>query len=383
MPSKKCNKDQIENPKTKRCVSKKGALGRAIAAKKCSAKQVLNPKTGRCISKIGKNGKEIAAKQCNSKQVFNPKTGRCVSKNGAIGRKLLSTKPRKKSKTRSKKSPTRKPRSKAKAKAKVDAKAKAKAKVDAKPKAKVAVRPTKPARQRAEPAVRNDIEMARQALVSRLTRAGVASQQLSLRLTENCRLTDANLPPTPADRRRALLGKGAEGAVYRVLDADSEYVLKVSNELDENFKIEAAISKRLSDNKFNHAPIVADVWSCKGYGYILMEGLSPLGRDKTRNKRDVEAALDSLHDFNIVYPDAHDGNFMRRSDGTVVIIDYGWAYHLPDRKARVENRHRDLYDLRTFTWEQLIAWEMANVADSFGTAVDKRIAYANFGRVWP
>jgi len=170
-----------------------------------------------------------------------------------------------------------------------------------------------------------------------------------------------------------------------VTESNDEYVLKVSKRIDENFKVEAAVYQRLSDERFKHAPIVIDIWSCKKYGYILMEGLSPIVKsDREKNYRDTKKALDLLHQYNIIFPDAHDGNFMRRpSDGSLIIIDYGWAYHFTSRTMPVKNRHRDLYGNSKFTWEQVMAWEQALVAESFGTRQDKRRTEDEFVRVMP
>jgi hypothetical protein len=70
---------------------------------KCNKKQILNPKTNRCVLKSGKIGKEllkskspkVSAKNkvvCKPNQIFNPKTNRCVLKSGKIGKELLKSK---------------------------------------------------------------------------------------------------------------------------------------------------------------------------------------------------------------------------------------------------------------------------------------------------
>ena len=75
-----------------------------VSPKICKGTQVINPRTGRCVSKTGKIGKEIMAKkksQCSKNMIYNQDTGRCVLKTGVIGQKLLDKKsksPKKKSK---------------------------------------------------------------------------------------------------------------------------------------------------------------------------------------------------------------------------------------------------------------------------------------------
>jgi serine/threonine protein kinase len=128
---KKCPEDKILNPKTGRCVSKTGGLGKKLlkqlkpstqksikppspshkkTQKKCPEDKILNPKTGRCVSKTGGLGKKLlkqlkpstqksikppspshkkTQKKCPEDKILNPKTGRCVSKTGGLGKKLL------------------------------------------------------------------------------------------------------------------------------------------------------------------------------------------------------------------------------------------------------------------------------------------------------
>jgi hypothetical protein len=60
-----CNPDQIRNPKTGRCVTRKSS--RKISRKDCNPDQIRNPKTGRCVSKTGKIGKEILGRKSSRK----------------------------------------------------------------------------------------------------------------------------------------------------------------------------------------------------------------------------------------------------------------------------------------------------------------------------
>ena len=105
-----CKSDQIKNPKSGRCVSRSGVIGKKILReqneksniKPCGDKnQIRNPKSGRCVSRSGAIGKKILREQheksnikpCGDKnQIRNPKSGRCVSRSGAIGKKILSEK---------------------------------------------------------------------------------------------------------------------------------------------------------------------------------------------------------------------------------------------------------------------------------------------------
>ena len=64
----------------------------------CPQDKILNPKTNRCVSKTGKIGKELVLNVpdikpkkvvCPQDKILNPKTNRCVSKDGKIGKELL------------------------------------------------------------------------------------------------------------------------------------------------------------------------------------------------------------------------------------------------------------------------------------------------------
>ena len=69
--------------------------------KKCKENEILNPKTNRCVSKTGTIGKKLlqntedkitttgVTKKCKENEILNPKTNRCVSRTGTIGRKLI------------------------------------------------------------------------------------------------------------------------------------------------------------------------------------------------------------------------------------------------------------------------------------------------------
>jgi len=112
----KCPPNKILNPKTKKCVSRTGKIGRKLvqsskskssAEKKkpptkiCPPNKIINPKTKRCVSRIGKIGRELVNKIkptqsslkdvhiCPPNKIINPKTKRCVLRSGKIGRELV------------------------------------------------------------------------------------------------------------------------------------------------------------------------------------------------------------------------------------------------------------------------------------------------------
>lgn len=71
--TKECKDDQILNPKTYRCVSRTGAIGKRLVQEQQRKKQE----------------EKKTVKTCKDTEILNPKTDRCVSRTGAIGRKLI------------------------------------------------------------------------------------------------------------------------------------------------------------------------------------------------------------------------------------------------------------------------------------------------------
>jgi hypothetical protein len=110
--------------------------------KDCRQNQIENPRSGRCVLKDGKIGRDILRgptpmkKDCRQNQIENPKSGRCVLKDGRIGRDVLRG-------PKSKAAPKSKPETKPKAKP-TKPKSKPKAAPKSKPETKPKAKPTKP-----------------------------------------------------------------------------------------------------------------------------------------------------------------------------------------------------------------------------------------------
>jgi hypothetical protein len=77
-----CAPGMIKNPKTGRCVSETGNIGKRLLAKKSRG----SPKKSRGSPKKSKKDKS----RCPPDKIRNPKTGRCVSRTGNIGKKLVA-----------------------------------------------------------------------------------------------------------------------------------------------------------------------------------------------------------------------------------------------------------------------------------------------------
>lgn len=106
--TKKCASSHIINPKTGRCVLKTGPTGKKLLAQKKKSKSPSRPPKSRVIAD---EDTMCGKKHCTDIQICNPKTKRCVLKKGAIGKRLLagSVNPEKKlSKKSTKKSSAKK-----------------------------------------------------------------------------------------------------------------------------------------------------------------------------------------------------------------------------------------------------------------------------------
>ena len=119
--AKSCGPNKLLNPKTKRCVSKTGSVGKKLSvdsfasSHKIWVKLILQEFTVDELIKIyiEKVGKvSPPKKKCRPDQILNPKTNRCVKRTSKIGKELLKSKkktpPKKKSLTPKKKTPPKK-----------------------------------------------------------------------------------------------------------------------------------------------------------------------------------------------------------------------------------------------------------------------------------
>ena len=101
--AKECGPTKVLNPKTKRCVSKNGSIGKKLdidsfaTSRKIWVKIILQEISLNEIKEIYKEklGKfSPPKKKCRPDQILNPKTNRCVKKTSKIGKELLKSKPK-------------------------------------------------------------------------------------------------------------------------------------------------------------------------------------------------------------------------------------------------------------------------------------------------
>jgi hypothetical protein len=82
-----CPNDKIINPATGRCVSKTGAIGKALEKKEKKKSPTKKISTS---SKKEKEKEKEKEETCPSDKIINPATGRCVSKTGLVGKSILA-----------------------------------------------------------------------------------------------------------------------------------------------------------------------------------------------------------------------------------------------------------------------------------------------------
>lgn len=164
--------------------------------------------------------------------------------------------------------------------------------------------------------------------------------------------------------KKKRLGSGGAGSVY--LTGNSiPYVLKIQKD-DDEFRREVMILKKLVGWK--HSPQIQAIWTCNNKGYIVMEKLEELNYPKPQSLKLLQNALKKLHTKNITFPDCHDGNVMMRKDGTLVLIDFGWAEYFPTKKSKVyDNWLAQEIVNGGVTMQDMYIWENYVLMDDFGT----------------
>ena len=82
---KPCTENKIRNPKSGKCVSKTGVIGKKIMKEMGGSKRASSPRRASPIRRT----RPKKQKPCNSNQVRNPDTRRCVLKTSPLGKKIL------------------------------------------------------------------------------------------------------------------------------------------------------------------------------------------------------------------------------------------------------------------------------------------------------
>lgn len=260
---------------------------------------------------------------CEKGKVYNPKTGRCVAKTGKIGKEIMGTKNKKQVNKRSRSRPRSRSR---------------------RSKNEKGTLPSRPA-------------------------------------TANLRSIYEKCDWKKVWKKKGKLGGGAAGSVYTACDENNcEYILKIQKDNDE-FRREIKILSKLSGWK--HGPKVYGSWSCKNKGYIIEEKLKEVDYSDSQLYEKLKKILKELHNnYRISFPDIHEGNVMMRENGTVVLIDFGWAeYFKPTQKNLNSDNWLNWKLNRSVTINEMSIWEMQNLAYTYGNKEQKNTANINMKKL--
>ena len=143
-------------------------------------------------------------------------------------------------------------------------------------------------------------------------------------IVDNCRSNDLW-------KRGKILGAGKYGSTYTACKVSHpkqcDYVLKIQKDsIEFRNEVDALVALK-------HTGVVIKIyaaWTCNGEGFIILEKAMQCNKPSTaENKRkhynDIVSALNIIDDEGWLHIDMHSGNVMCRKDGSIVLIDFGWA----------------------------------------------------------
>ena len=170
-------------------------------------------------------------------------------------------------------------------------------------------------------------------------------------------------------KKGKIIGHGSYGAIYIACTISKpkkcNYILKVQKD-DYEFHQEVMALDDLKGVDFVVNMYAA--WTCNGMGYIVQEKLNEC--DVTYEQ--VDDILNKLNDLGWLHTDSHQGNFMCKKDGTVVVIDFGWAVKKGEKgyKFHPWNKYYGQYYDPPLTYDELKIMQDRLVAKQFLSDTD-------------
>ena len=144
------------------------------------------------------------------------------------------------------------------------------------------------------------------------------------------------------------IGSGGWGSAYITCkDMDCDYVVKVQ---EENEKYYTEIDALLSLEHTKVVPKIFAAWTCKKFGYFVMEKLYPCEYDNKFMWKEVGKKLDIIKDQGYLHFDISRSNVMCKKDGTVLLIDFGLSIK---RTKQGDNEGYKTDYAALLTWEEL------------------------------
>ena len=156
------------------------------------------------------------------------------------------------------------------------------------------------------------------------------------------------------------IGTGGSGSAYITCkDMDCDYVIKVQ---EENEKYYTEIDALLSLQHTKVVPKVFAAWTCKNFGYFVMEKLYPCEYDNKFMWKEVGKKLDIIKDQGYLHGDISRLNVMCNKDREVVLIDFGLAI----KRTKQGDKEGYKTDYATLlTWEELAILQEQTLYDHF------------------
>jgi hypothetical protein len=151
--------------------------------------------------------------------------------------------------------------------------------------------------------------------------------------------------------RGKLLGKGQYGSTYIACHIDKpkkcDFVLKVQKDSKEfHAEVHALV-------ELKNTGVVVKIyaaWTCKGEGFIIMEKVFPCKsvNDSSKYKK-IKSALKIILNNGWLHLDVHIGNIMCKKDGSIVLIDFGYAVkkgkdNYPDHNFSKQLKYKMTFD---------------------------------------
>ena len=153
------------------------------------------------------------------------------------------------------------------------------------------------------------------------------------------------------------IGQGAQGKVYDTVSlGNTNYIIKKSeNKLE--FKEEVNALEDLQNTKV--VPKLYAAWTCKGYGYIVIEKLKDCKLSQKELYTQLKNALETIYKHGWLHVDIHPGNIMcSKNDGKIKLIDFGWA---------VKKEGDELYPYHPLSkrWGKPVSWSLLKTIQDY------------------
>jgi GNAT superfamily N-acetyltransferase len=159
---------------------------------------------------------------------------------------------------------------------------------------------------------------------------GIGIPKSFIHIVEDCTQNDDIWKWKETDK----IGSGGYGSVYTTCKGmDCDYVVKVQ---EENKEYYTEIDTLLSLHHTNAVPKVFAAWTCKNFGYFVMEKLYPCEYDDNFMWKEVGKKLDIIREADYLHLDIHNDNVMCNKEGEVVLVDFGFAIKRTDQGDKQE-----------------------------------------------